>query len=658
MQPRAADPACRTFELEQLFEHPAASGFRQVLQSETFSRIHRDLDGGATLVLDSFPATGKASCCFLRLAESDIPSARFTVQGGYRIVSCPSGGWLVKPAEATLPSYWIPHTPLLRTFETSGRILSEKPTAIVDFEATSSGLAVEIKTSSNMQLDMTLWCFAPEDSKIPAELERPITLEKQALYLWTSKAGYRSPADVYLYLVHGHVYTNRFLWPRGWKICSELDAYGLYVLLQGLELATDKKLYGLLKRQLLFSVITRQSSDGGWYHGEWVNNMESHYRYHNGAMHMLESALEDSPDDTVRSALERATLFISNHTDQTGLGLWFLHDSLELSADRMDECWEQTRSKWIPSQTLGKSPTNKLILNTHIDTIISMHRYQEITGDSRYEEQIEAAHSTACSLLKLNPAEQFYQLVYWAIGLTLLPLSDAQGLPAPIRAIKRLSSNYLIPQLHRIKRLFPRFVMPGGLIERHLSPIHFNIQYHAVNTMDLARVLRYFPDSELMSILDNAISFVADNNILKYWSESGPRQYALVVWVDAMYRACLLKQDEEYRNHLARAILYTEDTGLGQPPVILGAEDEAIRRSEQKPCPSPTDTRLRVANLSHGGHMELLVVNKSPDDLELKWEQDQSIQLSWRTFDKQTVSPDDSPLQVPARGWLLGKEDG
>ena len=62
--------------------------------------------------------------------------------------------------------------------------------------------------------------------------------------------------------------------------------------------------------------------------------------------------------------------------------------------------------------------------------------------------------------------------------------------------------------------------------------------------------------------------------------------------------------------------------------------------------------------MSHGGHMELLVVNNTPDDLELEWEQDKSIQLSWRTSDKQTVSPDDSPLRVPARGWLLGKEDG
>jgi len=32
----------------------------------------------------------------------------------------------------------------------------------------------------------------------------------------------------------------------------------------------------------------------------------------------------------------------------------------------MEEMRRQTRTPWIPSRTLGKSPTNKLILNTHL----------------------------------------------------------------------------------------------------------------------------------------------------------------------------------------------------------------------------------------------------------------------------------------------------
>ena len=150
---------------------------------------------------------------------------------------------------------------------------------------------------------------------------------------------------------------------------------------------------------------------------------------------MLESALEDDPGDTVLTAsLQRASSFISKYTDQTTLGLWFLHDSLEESAEGMDACWKQTGGKWLPSRILGKSPTNKLILNTHLDTTIALHRYSEVTGDNRYAGEVDSAYSAARSSLMLQPAEQLYRLVYWAIGLTLLPLSEARSLPLPIRS--------------------------------------------------------------------------------------------------------------------------------------------------------------------------------------------------------------------------------
>jgi hypothetical protein len=658
MQIRNVASVYREYDLQQMFEPPASTEVQQVLQSGNVSRIHWDLDGFATLLLDEFPETKGTSCCFFRLGENDAFTVRFTAQGEYQLISCPSGGWMIKPAKTTLPSYWLPKAPRLRIHDPSGRILSEESPVIVGFEATSTNLAIEIETSGNMQLDLTLWRFPPGKARILGELEQPLVLEKQPVFLWTSQTVYREPADVYLYLIHGHVYANRFIWPRKWKICSELDAYGLYVLLNGLELATNKELYGLLKRQLLFSVIARQSPDGGWYHGEWTDSVESHYRYHNGAIHLLESALEETPDDTVRTALECAAAFISNYTDQTSLGLWFLHDSLEESTDGMDECWKQTGGKWLPSRILGKSPTNKLILNTHLDTTIALHRYSEVTGDNRYAKHVDSAHSAACSALMLHPAEQLYRLAYRAIGLTLLPLSEAKGLSLPVRAIKRLTANYLIPQLHRIKRMFPRFVMPGGLIERHLSPLHFNIQYHAVNTMDLARLLHCFPSDGLMDILDNAVTFVADNNILKYWSESKPRQYALVVWVDALYRVCILNQQGKYRAHLAEAIMFTEDAGLGLPPAVLGTESEMISRSEQKPCPSPTDARLRVVNLSCSDHMELLVINNTSCDLELEWEENKNLGLSWLTDAGKSVPFDNSPLYISARGWLRGQEDG
>ena len=127
----------------------------------------------------------------------------------------------------------------------------------------------------------------------------------------TSETDYQAPADLFLYLVHGYVYTNRFIFPRKWKICSELDAYGLYVTFNGLESATEKVLYNLFKRQVLFSVIARRCAnlvDGTMASGQKF--MESHYRFHNGAMLMLEAALTERQDEVVTRSLQQAAHFL------------------------------------------------------------------------------------------------------------------------------------------------------------------------------------------------------------------------------------------------------------------------------------------------------------------------------------------------------------
>ena len=94
------------------------------------------------------------------------------------------------------------------------------------------------------------------------------TLERQSYFLWSSHTTYERPADVYLHLVNGHVYENHEVWPKYRRVCSELDAYALYVTLGGLLRATGKRLYALLRTQIVTSVIDRQATDGGWYHGE------------------------------------------------------------------------------------------------------------------------------------------------------------------------------------------------------------------------------------------------------------------------------------------------------------------------------------------------------------------------------------------------------
>jgi hypothetical protein len=635
-----------------------------IIRSSLLWRTRVDLPGGATLVRDDFSEDNGPCCLFLRLSPTESRVAHFVFDGARTLVSSESGGWLLESREENEPSYWIPQPPRLRTFDAQGRILLEEPAGVVGLTASADKLAVAVTTLEGFHLDWVVWRLPAGGHDLCSELTNRFTLERQRAYLWSSQTVYQSPADLYLHLINGNVYQNARAWPRKWKFCCELDAYELYVWLSGLELATGKRLYGLLRRQILISVIARQSRSGAWNHGEWTDLNECHYRFHNGAVLLLENACDEWADGVVRESLAKGAAFVASRTDETALGLWFLHDSLEDSAEAMDEMYRQTGSivpgfgAWKPSRVLGKSPTNKMILNTHMDTLIALDRYREVTGDTQFHARVASARAATRALLALRPAELLYRVAYWAVGLTLLPTAEARQLPLPVRALKRMAWMYLIPRLYRLKRLYPRLVMPRGFIDRHLSPPHFDAKYHAVNMMDLVRYWRRFPEEDLHSIIEGAIQFVLGNHkgVLRWWAEEKPRHFAIVVFAESLYQLCMMRQDPAYRRYLAEAILLIEDLGLGLPPSLLGGNVEVLRRTHQVPCPSPTESRLRVANLSKAGRAELLVVNPAAVELPIEWELNGDLPIAWAPPEGASVVTNDSRVRIPPRGWLWGKE--
>jgi len=641
-------PSIHRIELRDLFQPGADPELRSVLRGDSFARGSRDLAGGASLLLDRFADGRGASCGFLRIAPDSGGCVRFVLEGTYGIETCPSGGWLLRPCGTNLATYWIPREAILRARDSRGRIVGEETTLLSGFVPAGAETVIDVATRSGFDLDCVIWHLPAEASGFVDELMQPVALERQPVFMLSSHTSFRGPADVYAVLVHGHAYENRFEWVRKRKTCSELEAYSAYVALHGLEAATHKKLYRLLKHQLVFSVIARQAPDGGWHHGEWTEFMEAHYRFHSAAVLLLEAALEEAPDEVVRNALRSAASALSRCTDQTDLGLWFLHDSLEKSYEQS----EKWGIPWVPSRTLGKSLTTKMVLNSHLDAIVAMDRYREVTGDDQYRAVVESALGTTRKLLALRPVELLYRSVYWAIGLTLLPEEKARRLPLALRAVKRLARERLIPRLPALKRRFPRMVMPGGLIERHLSSLHFGVNYHSVNLMDLARVWRRFPNEDLSSIVSGAIAAVTGTSLPRHWAETRQHQ-ALGYWVEALYQLCTLSAERGYRRYLAEAMLGALDAGLGLTPSLLGANPEIVKPDERVPCPSPRDPRLRVANLSRPGHREILIVNPTDTAIELAWEKHPDDGIAWVSSDDRHAAPP-AALSVPPHGWLLG----
>jgi len=623
-----------------------------VVEGERFRRERR-VQRGAECLVDTFPDEDGAACCFLRLECGTERNVRLAARGVDRVRSCASGGWILSASASPSLAYWVPQPPVLRTLDSNGRILSQQNAAPAGFEASANDLLFDVVVPAGVHLDVTVWRLGAQ--AIRDALEQPFTIERQGVFLRSSHGTYRGAADLYRCLVHGHVYDDRFVWRQiwggfRWRICSENEAYALYHAMNGLELATGRPFYGLLRRQILYSVISRQAADGGWHHGEWTDLMESHFRLHNAGIELLEAALEQQPDPTVRASLDKAVSFVTARTDATDAGVWFLHDALEES---VETATAKDAPPWTPTRVLGASASNKLILNTHLDAIVAMTRYARITGNVRYEAQLDSARSAARTVLALRPAERLYRILYGAVRLTLLPAAKAKTLPLPTRAVRRLARTHLNPRLYRVKRAFPRFVMPGGLIDRHLSPKHFDMGYHTVNLMDVARLHRCHPEDGYRPIIDEAVRAVSRNGLLETWVESRHKQ-ALGYWMEALYALCTLDDSATYRRLLAEAILCAEDIGIGLPPSLLGADVEAVAIGSQLPCPSPADPRLRVANLSRNGRQELLVVNTGSAPLALTWQTGLARILRWTGADGVPLADSESAPAIAARSWLLG----
>lgn len=650
--------------LGDLFAPGPWSSHEPVVKTGIGARTRYSSADGATIVqCDDFAGLPGMICAFVRIATDSMLSVGFQADGAYRLASCTAGGWLLEATDPDGHCYWIPMLPKLRSFDKHQRVLIEEDVGLNSFAVGKDAFSIDFEVAPGLFFTWAIWQFAPWARGIVAELQRLSNVERTCTYLWNSQTGIGLPAELYVHLIDGRVYQNARAWPRKWKFCCDLDAYEIFLRLSGLQSATGKSLYRLLRLQLLLSTLARQSADGGWYHGEWTDQNECHMRFMAGALLLLENALDEWPDDAVRTALARGMEFLAKRTDRTDLGLWFLHDSVEESASAMDEMHRQTgaivknHGAWRPSQFLGKSATNKMILNTHVDATVVLQRYRLATGDARHDALVASAVAATRAVLALRPLPWLYALVGQALRLTMLPADDSARLSLPARLAKRLANRFLLPNLWRLKHRWPRIVMPGGFIDRHLGPLQFSPKYHPINVMDLVRLWRCFPDEPLGPVIDDAVRFVMerDGATLRWWTESRPRRFAVGAFGEALMQLCALRPDAAYRRHLARVLMLDADLQQGLPPSLHGGNAEIVPCARQLPCPSAADPALLVANLGTRERPELLVVNPTKAAVSLQWETAPPPALAWTAVDDKGTASASDGTRVSARGWLHGQ---
>src|ERR1700681_2297626 len=137
------------YALQEFLQPPVGTAARQVVQSSLFMRNEWEGSGRAALILDQFSDARGASGCFVRLQRGPARIVRFVVDGAHPLASCPSGGWLIKPAGDAGFWYWVPQSPVLRTIDSRERILSERAAKVVGVRASSTETTIEIEVPND-----------------------------------------------------------------------------------------------------------------------------------------------------------------------------------------------------------------------------------------------------------------------------------------------------------------------------------------------------------------------------------------------------------------------------------------------------------------------------------------------------------------------------
>ncbi len=595
------------------------------------------------LLIDQFC---KVQCAFLRLKAGH--NIELLVDNPYQFQEIKSGGYLGTPLDKNQLYLWLPVLPKIRQVNVDNCILNEQSASVYSLSWDSNNdLSFQIRSIENSVTDGIIWQFDEDFSA--DEISSLLPIETHGYFLWGSHGCINKPADLYRHLIHGSVYDLRYSWPHNKKCFSENEAHALYTVFSGLEKTTGKVLYRYFQQQLVLSLIQRQANDGGWYHGMWTDSSECHYRLHTSGVHLLMDEFQRTGCPYVKASLQKAVAFLSKTTDQLDCGIWFLHDSLELS----EQALNSGPFKWIANKTLGKNVSNMLVLNTHLDTTIAINRYGSITGDKQYQDLVVSALNSTRAVLGLNSADWLYKPLFWAIGLTMLPTDQASKLSFPVRAIKRFTADYLIKKLPDIKASYPRLVMLNGYIDRELSLRTWAIDYQTINLMDLARHAYAFPDAFDESILDKAMAFTQNSGLIKRYRDlSSDKRYSVGFWSEALYYRCLAKPDMKYRQWLVEAMLECHDLGFGIAPSLLGGNGEALAFNQQVSAPLILNPELLMANLSYGQHMELLLVNISDQPVAVSWMSGQVPALTWCNSQSNQVASVN--LIINSRDWFIG----
>lgn len=314
------------------------------------------------------------------------------------------------------------------------------------------------------------------------------------------------PGDFDTFFKDG-IAVNRDVQKRFTAKPQEWEVYSLYLGLKALEI-NENLSYEHLRKKIVASIIRRKNDCGGfWKHNMWTNNgKEIHMRYTSAAIRLLIEAYNDALFKEKSDIISLLFKHLSFHERLVDGCIWFYHDSLESSLTHSDFY----KNKSVPNNLWGSSKENQFVLNTHVDTLVTILYVLKYLTDLTGEEK-ERLHSylnagLAALNLVLNHRPGLLSTLYMTIDhfarekhfanydhskFRFRDSSQRKEIPKIKRIYQRLKPHNLYFDYMRtyLKSKSGTFIHRDGFSERELCIKGRPAYYHVSNLWDFARLV-------------------------------------------------------------------------------------------------------------------------------------------------------------------------
>jgi hypothetical protein len=477
--------------------------------SKEFRRTALDFTVSSSRISDSHAQYGARVCYLRAISRGDRKSITFSSKGLVTrcISSADFGSLLSMTHEATEYTLWLPCFQQPFRFDSRGRIEVAAGSYFscewafvprIELKILPSGNSGEIAVIPCMVLTDPGGVFFHELSSLNDPERR---LYRKSDWFYASR-----PLDIWKYLINGSVYDPRSIKGIDKRFKCQQCAFAWWNYFSFLRQTTGKKIYGLLQDEVACSILLDLSAEGEWGHGYWSDEIETHARFHLDGIHLLISQYEKTDNLVWLEAAERGMGFIFNHlTDRFDDGSpWFLHDTLE----------NKTKKHRFRSTLFGKSPGNSLCINTHVQALTVLYRLGQIAPNPTvYTEHFAKGLAALRRVLDHQPGEFFYRVL--AKGLATYYRHAAPSANSKTRIKNAAKRQALVSLYRRLKRFFPRLVLPGGFIDRDLTLSVASDHYHNINVKDLLTLYQQTPDPWLRDYIKNAFGF--SSRLVRTW---------------------------------------------------------------------------------------------------------------------------------------------